>query len=122
MLTLSISLAITVLGVSVYMDHGTGVNYEEFFCPSNNKSCQELLCPIGWSWSLDDGKCLLLEGYRCCSDSMGMIQCQDEGRDMEDICVVDLLSAGVGWSEDYKKTCRQGYIWVEWKTKCARVY
>ena len=112
-------IAILVLGVSVFLDLGS-VKYEEFSCAFSDKVCQELLCPIGWSWSLEDRKCNLKEGFQCCTDTVGMIQCQEKGRDMEDICV-DLVEAGVGWSEDYKNTCRPGYIWVEWRQRCARM-
>ena len=90
------------------------VGYIELSCPSQNTTCQSLLCPEGMIWNKD--KCLPDSTFdiKCCiSSSTSIISCSRSS------CPKSLVSASVLPSAQ-QILCRKGYLWVPWRKKCFR--
>ena len=90
------------------------VGYSEFSCPSQNISCQSLLCPEGMAWTDDICSSNSPSDIRCCmSSSTSILSCSRKN------CSSSLVSASVVPSGQ-QVFCRTGYLWVPWRRKCFR--
>ena len=109
-----------ILAMSVAHDlearAGDDLEWDEFTCPDNDDACAALLCPVGMVWEGEDGRCREMSGYSCCTTCTHEYLCYEGGEAGGVKCCYGLGVVPAA----YKQTCRQGYLWVQWKKKCLR--
>ena len=113
-------LSCGVLTTSVVLDvqaRASGdLEWEEFSCQENDADCLALLCPDGMGWDMVADKCRELPGYTCCTTCTLEYMCY-KAEDADGVVCCSVMSVV---PSAYKQTCREGFIWVEWKQKCLR--
>ena len=93
--------------------------YEEILCAQSDYDCITKLCPQGTRWDLDQGQCLVLHQFICCTDFHSIFKCFPPSKSKEAEGCLKLTYEGVLYP-GYKQYCRQGWLWVPWKKKCHR--
>ena len=69
---------------------------EELICAENDSECQSLLCPVSMEYNSVTGKC------------------EETNSDHPDSIAM------MGVVGTVKEMCREGFVWVEWKSLCMR--
>ena len=80
---------------SVFSFTGSIIHLETLVCSQTDLECLSLLCPVSMIYNSEEGRC-------------------EEDADQ----VVDVGLLGV--VGNVKTMCREGFVWVEWKSQCLR--